>query len=345
MEHGVNVVTAKRTSNVTGNVTGNTAKKSTTSTSQASSALSSQLSSKNEDTWFHSIDIKLEKDYNHNGYFSHITVEFDADTHYDHEVVYGVLSLTDPNGVTTEYYTTDDFDLHGELASDRRVIETLLTSNWITDNYDLSIELFDAYNHQPLAFVDYHNVEALETLPLESKDYDNNGQHLSTFDSHLYLQHDDDGDGYYHAFNIDLDIDANFGSANIYAEIYVSTDQYSWLPLHTSDHFIVNANSTADTQHWEFEWLAGYPTSHYYVKVLIVDASSHETLLEVLPSGNPGFFAIPLEDASYEIAVAPAPVVITPPSTNKTTSSKESGGSFGGVMALLLVLAGIRRKR
>lgn len=333
------------------------AAKTTTGKSLANVTAKTQSNTNNaldHDTWIHSIDITLDNDRNGNGYYSHITVDFDADTHYDHTTVYATLSLTDPNGITTEYFTTNDFDLYGDSGDDKHQVETLLTTHWVTDYYDLSIALFDAHSGALVAYVDYHDAPQLDYLALESLDYEESySQLLSTFSSRLFLQHDDDGDGYYHAFNIDLDIDANFGSADVYAELYVSTDEYSWLPLFTSGHFVVNEDFTTDMQSWEFEWISGYPTSHYSIKAVIVDADSHQTLLEVLPGDNPAFAAIPLEDVSFEVS---PPVVVTSTntnssntttstSTNKTTVSKESsGGGMGGLMLLLLMgFAGVRR--
>jgi hypothetical protein len=290
------------------------------------------------DTWFNSIDVSLEHDHNNNGYYSLITVDFDADTHYEHAVVYATLSLTDPNGITIDYYTTDDFDLYGDSGDDTHQVETLLSSNWITDYYHLSIELFDAFSEEPLAFVDFHNAEHLDFLALESQDYDNFNQYLNTFSSRLWLQHDDDGDGYYHTFDIELDIDASFGSADVYAELYVSTDQFSWLPMYTSNHFTINQDSTSDMQHWEFNWIAGYPTSHYYIKAVIVDSDTNQTLLEVTPADNPAFAAIPLEDSSFEDSVVVVATDTSSNSTKTTVSSEHSGGSFGTPVMIVLML-------
>ncbi len=303
------------------------------------------------DIWFHSIDISLQNDINDNGYYSRIIVDFDADTVYEYSSVYATLSLTDPNGVTTDYYTTDDFNLYGDSGDDIHQVETLLTHNWLTDYYDLSIQLFDAYSEELLAYVDFHHAPQLDYLALESQEYDTTAQYLSTFSSKLWLQNDDDGDGYYHSFNIELDIDASFGTADVYVELYVSTDQFSWLPLYTSGHFIVAEDSVSDAQQWQFDWLSGYPTAHYYLKAIIVDANNDDILLTVLPEHNPAFAVIPLEDASFEIA--PPVTVVVPDTSNtintintinntttkSTVSSESSGGSIGaGVMFGLMML-------
>jgi hypothetical protein len=302
---------------------------------------SANKTASNHDVWFYSVDISLFDDPNHNGYFNHMVIDFDADTNFDHIDVYAVLSLTDPNGIITEYYVTDNFDIYGESTSDTHQVDTILTTNWMADGYDLSIELFDAYDHQPVAYVDKYDAPQMGYLTLESVDYEYSAeQYLTLFSASTWLNTDSDGDGFYHEFNIDLDIDVNYGSKDVYAEFYISDDNYNWQPLYTSDHFIVNENDATDKRHWEFELLSGHAPGSYYVKILIVDADSHFTMMELLPEHNDSLYALPLEDFSYEII--PVPV----PTSNKTTSTVESsGGNLGGPLVLLamMMLAWIRR--
>ncbi|MCJ8271504.1 MAG: choice-of-anchor H family protein [Psychrosphaera sp.] len=306
---------------------------------------SANKTASNHDVWFYSVDITLFDDPNHNGYYNHMVIDFDADTLFDHIDVYAVLSLTDPNGIMTEYYVTDNFDLYGESTNDTHQVDTILTTNWMADGYDLSIELFDAYNHQPVAYVDKYDAPQMGYLTLESVDYEYSAeQYLTLFSVSTWLDTDSDGDGYYHQFNIDLDIDVNYGSKDVYAEFYISDDNYNWQSLYTSDHFIVNENDASDKKHWEFELLSGHAPGSYYVKVLIVDADNHYTMMELLPEHHDALYALPLEDFSYEIISTPAPV----PNSNKTTSTVESsGGNMGGPVALLVMglFALIRRQR
>lgn len=297
----------------------------------------------NHDVWFYSVDINLFDDPNHNGYYNHMIIDFDADTNFDHIDVYAVLSLTDPNGIITEYYVTDNFDLYGESTDDTHQVDTVLTTNWMADGYDLSIELFDAYNHELVAYVDKYEAPQMGYLTLESLDYEYSAdQYLTLFSANTWLDTDSDGDGYYHQFNIDLDIDVNYGSKDVYAEFYISDDNYNWQSLYTSDHFIVNENDATDKKHWEFELLDGHAPGHYYVKVLIIDADSHYTMMELLPEHHDSLYALPLEDFSYEISP------VTVPTDHRTTSTVESsGGNMGGPVVLLAIglLAFIRRQR
>jgi hypothetical protein len=296
----------------------------------------------NHEVWFYSVSIDMFDDPNNNGYFNHIVVDFDVDTEFDHIDVYAVLSLTDPNGITTSYYTTDDFGLNGESTSDTHQVDTVLTSNWMAEGYDLSIDIYDSYTHDLVASVDKYDAPQMGYLTLESLDYEYyDEQYLSVFSSSLWLDNDSDGDGYYHKFNIDLDVDVSYGSREVYAELYISTDQYSWVPLFTSDHFVISNDDASDQRHWEFNLLSGHPPGHYYIKTMIIDANSHYNLLEILSEDYAAFYAIPLEDLSFEVSSIPT----TPNDTTRTTDSHESGGNMGGpVLLLVMMVFGLTRR-
>ena len=273
----------------------------TIDTSKTQSEGTTQAAKSNHEVWFDDIKIDLYDDPNHNGFYNRIVVDFDADTIYDHIDVYAVMSLTDPNGYTTDYYVTDHFGLYGESYSDDRKIDTVLTSNWPADGYDLSIHVYDSYNGNLLAYIDKYQAPALAYLPLESLDYEYSApQYLSAFSTDLYLKRDDDGDGYYHEFSLELDVDVNYGSKNIYAEIYISPDNYAWTALHVSQNFTVTENDLGDKKSWNFDLLTGYQPGLYYIKMVLVDPQTQLTLLELHPNDYSALYAVPLEDAGHE---------------------------------------------
>lgn len=294
--------------------------------------------------WVYSVDITMYDDPNHNGYFNRLVIDFDVDTSYDSERVYAVMSLTDSNGVTTDYFTTDDFTIHGESDDDTYQVDTVLTSNWPTDGYDLTIHILDAYSGEVLTYIDKLTAPELGYLTLESLDYEySNPQYMSVFDANVILLHDGDSDGFYQDFDIELDVDLNFGAKDVYAEIYISDDNYHWDHLYTSNVFHVEQNSALDTQLWHIELLSGYPKDHYHLKVFITDAEDHLTIMEISPDNQNAFWGIPLEDSSYDRSGDST----NPPPGNdgiRTSVSSESGGSFGGIGIVLATLAWIRRK-
>lgn len=245
----------------------------------------SKANKSHHDVWIDSLDINLLQDPNHNGYYNRIIVDFDADTHYSSIEVYAQLALTDSNGLTTTYFTTDDFYLWGESYSDDYEVDTVLTTNWIADEYDLSISIYDAYTHNLVAYLDDYDTGAMANLPLESVDHEYQANHhLSVFSAQSWLIDDNDGDGFYQSFSMDLDIDNNYGSSNVYAEVFISADTINWESLYISEHFLINENDTSDKFSMEFDLASGFVADYYNVQVQIIDADSHTTLLTIEPS-------------------------------------------------------------
>lgn len=313
-------------------------------TASESAAVATSEKNSRHHVWIYSVDITMYDDPNHNGYFNRLVVDFDVDTAYDHERIYAVLSLTDPNGYTTDYFVTDNFNIYGESESDEYQVDTVLTSNWPADGYDLSIHIYDAYTGEVLAYVDKYDAPQLRYLTLESLDYEYaDPQYMSVFKANLLLLHDGDGDGFYHDFNIELDVDVNFGARDVYAEVYISNDNYHWQHLYTSDQYHMEGTSILDSQVWNIELLSGYPKDHYFIKVLIIDAYEHNTIKEIHPQQQSAFYNIPLEDSVADTVSTPAP---PPPVDNgvRTTVSSESGGSLGAGLVMLMSLLGLTRR-
>ena len=287
------------------------------------------------DVWIDTVDIDILEDPNHNGYYNRIIVDFDADTHYSSIEVYAELALTDSNGLTTTYFTTDDFYLWGESYSDDYEVDTVLTTNWIADEYDLTISIYDAYTHNLVAHLDDYDSSALANLPLESVDNEYQADHhLSVFSAQSWLIDDNDSDGFYQSFSMDLDIDNNYGSSNVYAEVFISADSVNWESLYISEHFIINENDTSDKFSMEFDLASGFAADYYNVQVQIIDANTHMTMLTIEPSSYSALYALPLED-SYNDTVNQTPPP-QPSNPVRTSVSTQSGGSMG-ILSLTLL--------
>lgn len=117
--------------------------------------------------WFYDADVVLFSDFDRDGYFFGIDLLFDADTTYAVADVYAVLYLSYEYGPWNEYASTDDFTLFGSTSTDDYVIETELVSGYPTGNYDILIELFDAYDGTYLASIGPDETSELAILPLE----------------------------------------------------------------------------------------------------------------------------------------------------------------------------------
>ena len=122
--------------------------------------------------WFYDVDVQLFSDFDHDGYYFGIDLLFDADTTYGAADVYAVLYLSYEYGPWNEYAETEDFTLFGTISSDDYVVETELVSGYPTGDYDILIELFDAYDGTYLASFGPEDTSELSLLPLEDSTRD-----------------------------------------------------------------------------------------------------------------------------------------------------------------------------
>lgn len=136
------------------------------------SAGQQKLSSKgasepNTDFWIYSADVDLFLDRDGDGFFTGIDLLFDADTYFDVADVYAVLYLSYEYGPWNEYAETETFTIFGAAAGDEYVVETDLVEGYPTGNYDILIELYDAYDNTFVASFGPEDTSELAILPLE----------------------------------------------------------------------------------------------------------------------------------------------------------------------------------
>lgn len=123
------------------------------------------------DYWIYDSWVSLDTDIDYDGYYSEFTVEFDADTVYDSALVYGVIYLG-RNDRYEAIHVTSEFVLYGEDSSDSFVVESRLLSGFPAADYDVLIELYDAYSEQLVAYSDGYDDADLAYLSLESDNHE-----------------------------------------------------------------------------------------------------------------------------------------------------------------------------
>ena len=121
----------------------------------------------NTDFWFYTADVELFADRDRDGYYAGIDLLFDADTYYDIADVYAVIYLSYEYGEWNEYAETEVFTIFGASSSDEYVVETDLVQGYPTGNYDILIELYDAYDDAFVASFGPEDTSELSILPLE----------------------------------------------------------------------------------------------------------------------------------------------------------------------------------
>ena len=122
--------------------------------------------------WFYDVDVTLFSDFDRDGYYFGIDVEFDADTNYGFADVYAVLYLSYEYGPWNEYAETADFRLFGTSGTDDYAVETELVSGYPSGSYDILIELYDADTNVFLASLGPDDAVELSLLPLEDSTRD-----------------------------------------------------------------------------------------------------------------------------------------------------------------------------
>ncbi len=118
--------------------------------------------------WFHTIDLTMRYDSNHNGFYSQLYVKFDAHSDYSKQPVYAVYSLIDSSGLASVIHTSSVFTLYGQSNQDWFAIETDL-NQLRTGYYKLRIELVDATSGYLLAEISGYDNNTLDRLPLEDQ--------------------------------------------------------------------------------------------------------------------------------------------------------------------------------
>jgi len=121
----------------------------------------------NVEFWIYDASVDLFSDLDRDGYYAGIDLSFDADTIYSVADVYAVIYLSYDFGPWNEYAATENFTLFGASGGDEYFVETELVSGYLTGDYDVLIELFDADNGFFVASFGPEDSSELSYLPLE----------------------------------------------------------------------------------------------------------------------------------------------------------------------------------
>lgn len=121
--------------------------------------------------WIYDSWVSVANDYDYDGYYTTLTVEFDADTVFASVPVYAVIYLG-RNDVYDSIHVTSTFSIYGEASDDAFIVESDLLSGFPPREYDILIELYDAHSDVLLAASDGYWDADLAYVSLESENYD-----------------------------------------------------------------------------------------------------------------------------------------------------------------------------
>ena len=124
------------------------------------------------DFTFATVDVRLDGDYDGDGYYYAIDLEWDADTSFSSADVYTVVWISYEGDPWEEFLTSSVYTLNGASSADRYRIESELESGYPSGSYDLLLELYDPDSGALLADLGPWDAPALSQLPLEDIDFD-----------------------------------------------------------------------------------------------------------------------------------------------------------------------------
>jgi hypothetical protein len=125
----------------------------------------------NTDFWIFDAFIDFNSDPDFDGYYSYFTLEFDVDTVYSNADVYARLFLS-RGDVFEEFHTSSVFRINGDSSLDSLVIESELVSGFPPGDYELLIEIYDAFDDSLVAIYDGYDDVDLTLLTLESRSFE-----------------------------------------------------------------------------------------------------------------------------------------------------------------------------
>ncbi|MEP7702469.1 choice-of-anchor H family protein [Paraglaciecola sp. 25GB23A] len=129
------------------------------------------LNNYDHEFWIYDAWVTLRNDLDYDGFVYRFSLEFDADTVYSEADVYARLYLS-RGEVFNEYHTTSVFTIYGEGSDDSLLVDSELLSGFPSGDYEVLIELYDAYTDELVAILDGNDDPDLYLLSLESKDYE-----------------------------------------------------------------------------------------------------------------------------------------------------------------------------
>ncbi len=324
--------------------------KSTAKTRSEMRAQKSELPEKSEKSmsssmnhlYIYDASVYLYDDYDGDGYYTKLSVNFDVDAYYDeyYDVYAEMFIRKNGDSEWTHYYTTNVFSIYGDNYSDDYTVTTKLNSGFPPGRYEVLIDLFEyGYSGVVDTYSEYDDPD-LGWLPLEDKTYESGNVSSDTWVSTVKTEiwTDNDNDGFYRDFTISFDVDTEQSSRDVYAVLYQRRPGDSWEYETETAVFTVVGASADDVISIDAEWQSGYPTDYYDFRIELVDAYSGEILDDV--SGEfSSLLEVPLEDAGRDTQ---STIVNPPPSS---TSYGSGGGSWSLLGLSLLGLFGWARRK
>ena len=117
----------------------------------------------------------------------------------------------------------------------------------------------------------------------------------------VLLFDDYDHNGFYSEFSLSFDLDVEYGSADVYAEIYIRQHGYDFELLHVTEIFTIWHHAAYDSYEVTSTLLENYPSAYYDLHIELYDAygSPYEPVAIADSDYYAELYALPLESRHY----------------------------------------------
>lgn len=118
--------------------------------------------------WISDIGTLLFDDSDGDGYHSGFSITIDVDSEYGDTEVYANIYLQSTLNPLELLHKTSRFSIYGTTIGDEYRIDTELRNNFATQEYDVMVDIHDAWSDQLLDTANARGFSNLSSLPLES---------------------------------------------------------------------------------------------------------------------------------------------------------------------------------
>jgi len=274
----------------------------------------------------------LNYDLDGDGFYSDLTIDFDADFDGGYADVYGVIYTSQNGGSWTEFFVTDVFTIFSNDETDQYSVTLTLLDDFPTDEYDILIDLYEDGFSGIVATITPDDELSLLALPLEDEMHEVTANTSQISFVATELSGDVDADGFYTDLTLEYDIETQFMGDHVYTEVVLKNTREGWQQIVSSDSFILGNQ----TEIVDLIFNSGYPAGYYNVEINIIHAVTGELIA----------------DAAYEFSSLNGLPIESTNNDNRFDSFSSNndvdiviagGGSLGGGLVILILL--VLRKR
>jgi hypothetical protein len=213
--------------------------------------------------------------------------------------------------------------------------------------HDDSIELYQTVKSQSLYTKPAPDLARIHARPEENTGNRQTGianrhdQYFEIYSADVQTLSDLDYDGYYHALNVNFDIDVSNEGATVYAKLFLSRDGGLWSHYNTTDLFNIYSDDSGDHYEVETELLEGYPPGYYDILIEVYSLNHMDMVASQRLNYHYLGHDVMLEDLSWEGSGAYT--------SGYSGSYSESTWTYGGagsvslfwlILVLLVAVAG-----